>query len=71
MRSLARAVWACREIQVAHRDIKPATCIMCVCLQAELELKLAVFGNSAVVSPGPPVSGFSYPLTWATAPRAR
>eukprot|EP00974_Lingulodinium_polyedra_P056815 5465994-Lingulodinium_polyedra.AAC.1 len=37
-------------------------------LRAKLELKLADFGNSAVVSPGPPVSGFSYPLTWAATP---
>lgn len=69
MRSLARAVWACHEVQVMHRDIKPANCIMCVSQQESiLELKLADFGNSVVVSAGPPVSGVSFSLEWATTP---
>ena len=67
MRSLARAVWACHDIQVMHRDIKPANCIMCLSQQESiLELKLADFGNSVVVSAGPPVSGVSFSLEWAT-----
>ena len=33
-----------------------------------LELKLADFGNSVVVSAGPPVSGVSFSLEWATTP---
>jgi serine/threonine protein kinase len=37
MRSLARAVWACDEVQVMHRDIKPANCIMCLGQEASLE----------------------------------
>jgi len=37
MRSLARAVWACHEVQVMHRDIKPANCIMCLGQEASLE----------------------------------
>ena len=69
MRSLARAVWACHEKQVMHRDIKPANCIMCLGPQESiLELKLADFGNSVVVSAGPPVSGVSFALEWATTP---
>ena len=68
MRSLARAVWACHEVQVMHRDIKPANCIMCLGQEASLDLKLADFGNSAVVSAGPPVPGVSHPLKWATTP---
>ena len=51
-----------------HRDIKPANCIMCLTQEAALELKLADFGNSAVVSAGPPVSGVSIALAWATTP---
>ena len=70
MRSLARAVWACHEVQVMHRDIKPANCIMCVGQQESiLELKLADFGNAVVVTPGPPVSGVSFSLEWATTPQ--
>ena len=69
MRSLARAVCACHEVQVMHRDIKPANCIMCMGQQDSiLELKLADFGNSVVVAPGPPVSGVSFSLEWATTP---
>ena len=68
MRSLARAVWACHEVQVMHRDIKPANCIMCLGQEGSLDLKLADFGNSAVVSAGPPVPGASHALTWATTP---
>ena len=69
MRSLARAVWACHEVQVMHRDIKPANCIMCLGQpESILELKLAEFGNSVVVSAGPPVSGVSFSLEWATTP---
>eukprot|EP00974_Lingulodinium_polyedra_P054434 5233901-Lingulodinium_polyedra.AAC.1 len=33
MRSLARVVWACREVEVLHRDVKPANCIMYLHLQ--------------------------------------
>ena len=52
-----------------HRDIKPANCIMCLGPQESiLELKLADFGNSVVVSAGPPVSGVSFALEWATTP---
>ena len=69
MRSLARAVWACHEVQVMHRDIKPANCIMCLGPQESiLELKLAEFGNSVVVSTGPPLSGVSFSLECATTP---
>ena len=69
MRSLARAVWACHEVQVMHRDIKPANCIMCLGQQESiLELKLADFGNSVVVSTGPPLSGVSFAVEWATTP---
>ena len=69
MRSLARAVWACHEVQVMHRDIKPANCIMCLGQQEpRLELNLADFGICAVVSAGPPVSGVSIPPEWATTP---
>ena len=67
MRSLARAIWACHEVQVMHRDIKPANCIMCLGQQEPmLELKLVDFGHSAIVSAGPPVPGASIPLHWAT-----
>ena len=51
-----------------HRDIKPANCIMCLGQEGSLDLKLADFGNSAVVSAGPPVPGASHALTWATTP---
>ena len=69
MRSLARAVWACHKVNVMHRDIKPANCIMCLGQpESILELKLAELGNSAVVSAGPPVSGVSFSLEWATTP---
>ena len=68
MRSLARVVWACNEAQVLHRDIKPANCIMRLGKEASLDLKLVDFGNSAVVSAGPPVPGASHALTWATTP---
>ena len=51
-----------------HRDIKPATCVVCLGRESSLELKLVDFGNSAVVSAGPPVPGVSFPLTWATTP---
>ena len=51
-----------------HRDIKPATYIMRLTHEAALELKLADFGNSAVVSAGPPVPGVSIALAWATTP---
>ena len=67
MRSLARAVWACHEYEIMHRDIKPANCIMCMnAKEHTLELKLADFGNSAIVMAGPPVAGVSLPLAWAT-----
>ena len=71
MQSLARAVWACHEVQVMHRDIKPANCIMCLGQQNSiLELKLADFGNSAVVSVGgPPVPEVSFALEWCTTPQ--
>ena len=70
MRSLTRAVWACHEVQVMHRDIKPANCFMCLGKQkGMLELKLADFGNSVIVSAGPPVAGASYKLRWATTPQ--
>ena len=69
MRSLARAVWACHEVEVMHRDIKPANCIMRLSQQESiLELKLADFGNSVAASAGPPVSGVSFSLEWATTP---
>ncbi len=58
-RSLARLVWACHEVQVMHRDINPANCIMCLGQEASLDLKFVDFGNSAVVSAGPPVPGVS------------
>ena len=69
MRSLALAVWACHDLEIIHRDIKPADCIMCLGQQEHtLELKLADFGNSAVVIAGPPVPGVSHQLQWATTP---
>ncbi len=69
MRSLAWAIWACHEVQVMHRDIKPANCIMCLGQQEPmLELKLADFGHSAVVSAGPPVPGASTRLRWDKTP---
>ena len=68
IRSLARAVQACHESQVMHRDIKPGNCIMCVGQQATLDLNLADFGNSVVVTTGPPISGASFELEWSTTP---
>ena len=69
MQSLARAVWACHEVQATHQDIKPANCVMCLSQEEPiLELKLADFGNSVVVSTGPPVPGVSFKLDWACTP---
>ena len=68
MGSLARAVRACHESQVMHRDIKPGNCIMCVGQQTTLDLKLADFGNSVVVTTGPPIPGASFELEWSTTP---
>ena len=50
-----------------HRDIKPASCTMCLGPQGtRLELKLADFGNSVVATGVPPVPGVSFLLRWAT-----
>ena len=69
MWSLVQGLVACHEVAVLHRDIKPANCIMCMSSgEPMLELKLADFGNSVMVTEGPPVPGVSQALEWASTP---